>query len=119
MGDPASVPAGKYAREALTHYGVWGSVASNVARSENVRAALRFVETGDAAAGIVYATDAKAAGDSVAVVGVFPSDSHSPIVYPAALLTGREDGPGRDFLAFLASDTARKVFQDAGFGLSP
>ncbi len=117
LADPESVPAGKYAREALTHFGAWDAVASSVARAENVRAALRFVETGDAAAGIVYATDAAAAGDAVQVVGVFPAESHTPITYPAALLTGKADGPGAAFLAFLASEPARKAFADAGFGL--
>jgi molybdate transport system substrate-binding protein len=119
LADPDSVPAGKYAREALTHYGPWTSVEASVARTENVRAALRFVETGDAAAGIVYATDAKAAGDSVVVVGLFPAGSHTPIIYPAALLTGKANGPGKDFLAFLASEPARKAFRDAGFDPTP
>ena len=117
LGDPDSVPAGKYAKEALEHYGAWAGVAPSVARAENVRAALRFVETGDAAAGIVYATDAKAAGPSVLIVGTFPEDSHTPITYPAALLTGKEAGPGKAFLDFLATDAAKKAFQDAGFGL--
>jgi molybdate transport system substrate-binding protein len=77
------------------------------------------VETGDAAAGIVYATDAKAAGDSVVVVGLFPAGSHTPIIYPAALLTGKANGPGKDFLDFLASEPARKAFRDAGFDPTP
>lgn len=117
LGDPDSVPAGKYAKEALEHYGAWAGVEADVARAENVRAALRFVETGDAAAGIVYATDAKAAGQSVLIVGTFPEDSHTPITYPAALLTGKDAGPGKAFLDFLATDAAKKAFQDAGFGL--
>lgn len=118
LADPDSVPAGKYAREALTHFGAWDAVASSVARTENVRAALRFVETGDAAAGIVYATDAAAAGDVVQVVGVFPAGSHTPVTYPAALLAGKTEGPGAAFLAFLATEPARKVFRDTGFGLA-
>lgn len=117
LGDPDSVPAGKYAKEALEHYGAWAGVEGDVARAENVRAALRFVETGDAAAGIVYATDAKASGPSVLIVGTFPEDSHTPITYPAALLTGKDAGPGKAFLDFLATDAAKKAFQDAGFGL--
>lgn len=117
LADPDSVPAGKYAREALTHFGVWDAVASSVARAENVRSALRFVETGDAAAGIVYATDAAAAGSAVQIVGVFPAGSHTPITYPAALVAGKADGPGPAFLDFLTSGPARKAFEDAGFGL--
>jgi len=118
LADPNSVPAGKYAREALTHLGAWDAVASSVARAENVRSALRFVETGDAAAGIVYATDAAAAASAVQVVGIFPAGSHTPITYPAALLAGKTDGPGAAFLAFLASEPARTAFRVAGFGLA-
>jgi molybdate transport system substrate-binding protein len=119
LADPNSVPAGKYAREALTHFGAWAAVESSVARAENVRAALRFVETGDAAAGIVYATDARAAGDALMAIGVFPPESHTPIVYPAALIAGRADGPGKAFLTFLGSEAAEAVFREAGFGLGP
>jgi molybdate transport system substrate-binding protein len=118
LADPGSVPAGKYAREALAHLGAWDAVASDVARAENVRSALRFVETGDAAAGVVYATDAAAAGGALQVVGVFPPESHTPITYPAALLAEKSDGPGTAFLDFLVSDVARKAFADAGFGLA-
>jgi len=116
LADPDSVPAGKYAREALEHLGVWASVEGNIVRAENVRAALRYVETGDAAAGIVYGTDARAAGDKVFVVGTFPEGSHTPITYPGALLTGKGAGPGKDFLDFLGSEQAGKVFAAAGFG---
>ena len=117
LGDPDSVPAGKYAKEALEHYAAWAGVEASVARAENVRAALRVVETGDAAAGIVYATDAKAAGPSVLIVGTFPEDSHTPITYPAAILTGKEAGPGKAFLDFLATNGVKKAFVEAGFGL--
>jgi molybdate transport system substrate-binding protein len=117
LGDPDSVPAGKYAKEALEYFSAWASIEASVARAENVRAALRFVETGDAAAGIVYATDAKAVGPSVLIVGTFPEDSHTPITYPAALLTGKAAGPGKAFLDFLATDGAKKAFLEAGFGV--
>lgn len=119
LADPDSVPAGKYAKQALEHLAVWPGIEKSVARAENVRAALRFVETGDAAAGIVYSTDAKAAGDTVLIVGEFPAGSHTPIIYPAALLAGKAEGPGKAFLDFLASDEAKAAFAAAGFGLSP
>lgn len=117
LADPDSVPAGRYAKQALTYYGAWSGVKDGVARTENVRAALRFVETGDAAAGIVYATDAKASGGSVLIIGEFSRESHAPIAYPAALLAGKAAGPGKAFLTFLDTDDARKVFTDAGFGV--
>lgn len=119
LADPDSVPAGKYAREALEYFGAWALVEPNVVRAENVRAALRYVETGDAAAGIVFGTDAAAAGEAVSVVGTFPAQSHTPIIYPVALLAGKGEGMGKEFLTFLDSAQARRVFEAAGFGISP
>ncbi len=119
LADPNSVPAGKYARAALEQLGVWASVEASVVRAENVRAALRFIETGDAAAGIVYGTDAKAAARNVIVVGTFPEGSHTLISYPAAVLAGKASGPGQSFLDFLNEDAARRVFAQAGFGAAP
>lgn len=117
MANPDSVPAGKYGKEALEKLGAWTKVESSVARAENVRSALRFVEQGEAAAGIVYATDAKIAGPDVAVAATFPAESHTPITYPAASMAGRADGPGGAFLAFMESDKAKAAFEAAGFGL--
>jgi molybdate transport system substrate-binding protein len=117
IANPDSVPAGKYAKEALEHFGAWAGVEADTARAENVRATLRFVETGEAAAGIVYATDAKASGDKVVVVAEFPADSHTPITYPAAIMAGKAEGPGREFTAFLTSPEAKAAFESAGFGL--
>jgi molybdate transport system substrate-binding protein len=117
IANPDSVPAGKYAKEALEHFGAWTGVELETARAENVRAALRFVEQGEAAAGIVYATDARAAGGAITVVATFPADSHTPITYPAAIVAGKSEGPGKGFLAFLSSPEARTAFAAAGFGL--
>lgn len=117
MANPKSVPAGKYGKEALEKLGAWAGVETSVVRAENVRSALRFVEQGEAAAGIVYATDAKAAGASIWVAGTFPADSHAPITYPAAVMAGKEAGPGGGFLTFLKSDKAKEAFISAGFGL--
>ena len=91
LADPASVPAGKYAKAALTSLGVWDSVASKVAPAENVRVALEYVARGEAPFGVVYATDAKIA-PSVKVAGIFPEDSHAPITYPVALTKKRGTG---------------------------
>jgi molybdate transport system substrate-binding protein len=117
IANPDSVPAGKYAKEALEFFGAWAGVEPETARAENVRAALRFVETGEAAAGIVYATDAKAAGDKVAVAAEFPAESHKPITYSVAILGGKGEGAAKGFKDFLASPEARSAFEAAGFGL--
>lgn len=113
-----AVPAGQYGRAALENLGVWAAVATRVAQSENVRAALALVSSGEAPYGIVYATDA-AADDNVTVVGTFPEGSHPPIVYPVALLTGAADDADRAFLQALSSDGAGARFAEQGFVLLP
>jgi molybdate transport system substrate-binding protein len=113
VADPDSVPAGKYGKEALTRLGVWDSVAGNLARAENVRVALAYVARGEAPLGIVYETDAKAE-PKVKVAGVFPENSHAPILYPEALTRdAKPDAAG--FLAYLSSPAARAVFAKDGF----
>jgi len=113
IGDPTSVPAGIYAKAALVHLGVWDAVRKKIAPTADVRAALALVARGEAPAGIVYATDAAASG-KVAVVGVFPEDSHPPIAYPLALLRGAGES-ARHFYAYLRGREARAVFVRFGF----
>jgi molybdate transport system substrate-binding protein len=115
MGDPASVPAGKYGQEALTRLGVWPSVSARVARAENVRAALALVDRGAAPLGIVYATDARA-DPGVRVVGVFPAGSHAPISYPAAVLATSTHPDAEGFRRYLVSAEGKAVFRRFGFG---
>lgn len=112
-GDPAAVPVGRYAQAALEKLGVWNSVQDRLARTDNVRSALAFVERDDAAAGIVYATDAKAT-TKVATAGIFPAESHPPISYPAALIKGASP-EARGFFRFLRSKPARAIFARHGF----
>jgi molybdate transport system substrate-binding protein len=109
-----AVPAGQYGKASLESLGLWASVAGSVAQSENVRAALTLVSTGEAPFGIVYATDA-VSDDNVSVVGTFPEDSHKPIVYPGALLTGAADAADRAFFEALSSDAADATFAARGF----
>ncbi len=111
-----SVPAGQYGKESLQTLGVWSAVEGSVAQSENVRAALALVSSGEAPYGIVYASDALA-DDTVTVVGTFPADSHKPIVYPAALLTGAADAADKDFLKALSADAAEAKFTEQGFAV--
>lgn len=112
MADPASVPAGKYAKAALMALGIWNAVAPKVVQAENVRVALEYVARGEAPYGIVYATDARIA--PVKVIGVFPENSHPPILYPVAL-TRNASPAARAFLAFLEGPEARAIFEKAGF----
>ena len=116
VGDPAHVPAGKYAEEALKKLGAWDSLKDRLAPAKDVRAALVLVERGEAPLGIVYATDA-AVTKNVKVVATFPADSHAPIVYPAALTGTADKAGGSQFLDFLKTPEARAVFEKHGFTL--
>lgn len=113
-GDPAHVPVGRYAQQALTSLGVWAAVERKLARADNVRAALLLVERGEAPFGIVYATDA-AASAKVHVAGTFPAALHAPIRYPMAILAGRNRREVQRLYAFLGSPPALEAFRRAGF----
>jgi molybdate transport system substrate-binding protein len=112
-GDPDSVPAGRYARSALTKLGVWDEIAPRLARAENVRVALLYVARGEAPLGVVYASDALA-DKSVRVVDTFPADTHEPIVYPIAL-TASAKTQAAAFVAFLSGPQAHNIFVKYGF----
>ncbi len=113
VADPASVPAGKYAKAALTSLGVWNTVADHLAQAENVRVALAYVARGETPFGIVYTTDALAE-PKVKIVDTFPDKTHAPIVYPAAL-TKDAKPEAKAFLTFLEGPQARAVFVKYGF----
>jgi len=114
-GDPAHVPVGRYAEQALKAIGAWDAFAPRLVRSESVRAALAFVERGEVAAGIVYSTDA-AITPTVRVAGTFPAASHERIVYPVAAVAGKAGDETRAFLAFLTGPFARGILRRYGFG---
>ena len=118
IADPDAVPAGKYGKAALEKLGVWRSVEDKLARAENVRAALFFVARGEAPLGIVYQTDA-AAEKGVKIAGVFPENTHPPIVYPIALTSRSKTPAAAKFLAFLESPAAKPLFERQGFTVLP
>jgi molybdate transport system substrate-binding protein len=114
IADPDSVPAGKYGKAALEKLGVWQSTAAHIAGAENVRAALLYVDRKETPLGIVYATDA-ASDPNVEIAGVFPEDTHPPIIYPIALTAASNNPAAAKFLAFLESPAARPAFEKQGF----
>lgn len=116
MADVKAVPAGKYGKAALQALGVWTAVEGKVAMAENVRAALKLVAAAEAAAGIVYLTDAKAE-TAVKVIGTFPADSHPEIVYPVGLVAASQNPDAADFVKYLQSPKAREIFKQQGFTL--
>ena len=112
-GDVKAVPVGKYASAALERLGAWQAAEPKFAMAESVRAALTLVARGEAALGIVYATDAKIE-PGVKIIGTFPADSHPPIIYPVAA-TRTAKSEASDYLAFLRSSAAKTVFEKYGF----
>jgi molybdate transport system substrate-binding protein len=117
VADPASVPAGKYAKAALENLGVWQDVAGSLVQAENVRSALMFVARGDAPLGVVYDTDALD-DRRVRVVDVFPESSHPPIRYPMAL-TRNATPAARGFADYVRGLDGQTVFRKYGFTAPP
>jgi molybdate transport system substrate-binding protein len=113
VGDVRAVPAGLYAKAALEKLDAWAAVEPKLAMAENVRAALVLVARGEAPLGIVYETDAKIE-HGVKIVGVFPEDSHPPIIYPVALTQAAKPDAAA-YLAFLRTQAAKSVFERYGF----
>lgn len=114
MANVDAVPAGKYGKAALEKLGAWAGVSGKLAQTENVRAALLLVSRGEAAAGIVYRTDA-ASDPNVSIIGTFPEDTHPAIVYPMALTTKATRPDAKSFLGFLRGPKAKTLFEAQGF----
>jgi molybdenum ABC transporter, periplasmic molybdate-binding protein len=110
IGDPDHVPAGLYAKESLTHLGVFDKLSPQFAPASNVRDALMLVERNEAALGIVYSTDAKVS-DKVKIVGIFPAETFTSIEYPITLLKPEAN----DFYQYLKSPQAKMIFEKYGF----
>lgn len=115
-GQMQSVPAGIYARQSLSKLNWLNSLKGRMVETNDVRGALAFVERGECAAGIVYATDAKISS-RVSILGVLPDSTHQPIVYPVALtIQGQRNGDAQKFLHYLVnSPAARASFTYYGF----
>jgi len=112
-GDPASVPVGRYAKQALEKMGVWSVLEPRLARAENARAALALVARGEAVLGVVYLTDARSER-RVRIVANLPQDLHATIEYPAAL-TPRATPVAERYLEFLAGPEGQKIFARYGY----
>ncbi len=117
IGDPESVPAGQYGKEALESLGLWDAVSAKASLGTNVTEVLNWVAEGSADAGIVYATDAAQMPDKVEVVATAPEGSlAAKVIYPVGILAASEQRETADaFLAFLQSQEAQDIFTEAGF----
>lgn len=117
LGDPASVPAGQYAREALTNLGLWDQIQDRVSFGTNVTEVLNQVAASSADAGIVYATDAASMPEDVRVIGEAPEGSLAePVIYPVAVVAASaHPEEARAFVDFLQTEEAMEVFESYGF----
>lgn len=118
LGEPNSVPAGKYAKASLTSLGVWDSIEPRIVSADNVRAALNFVAKGEAPLGVVYRSDA-VSEPAVRVVDTFPDSSHAPIVYPAAVVADHDTPAARKLLDLLRAPSSQAIFTRYGFDAPP
>lgn len=115
LGEPASVPAGRYAQEVLTHFGIANQVNAKAVFAKDVRQVLTYVETGNAEAGIVYASDALASS-MVTVIAKASPDSHEPVVYPITVIkNSKSPETAKAFEAFLSSEQSLAIFEKCGF----
>jgi molybdate transport system substrate-binding protein len=118
IGEPKSVPAGKYAQEVLTKQKIFDPIKAKVVYAKDVRQVLNYVESGNADAGIVYLSDAKSS-NKVKVVETAPENSHSPVVYPLAVLkSSKNPDAAKDFVQFLFGNQAKTVFEKQGFTMA-
>ena len=112
MGDPAHVPAGTYAKQALRYFGWYEQVKDQIVPAKDVRSVLMVVEMSEAPLGIVYYTVAKKS-NKIKIIANIPEQSHKPIVFTAGLCTGSEEA--EQFLAYLVSPTALDILMKYGF----
>lgn len=114
IGNPASVPAGRYAKEAMEKAGVWAKLEPKLIMAQNVRQALDYVARGEVDAGLVYATDAAIMADKVVVTGEIPTTT--PVLYPVAIVHDTRNRQLADaFVKLLASARAQSIFRKYGF----
>jgi molybdate transport system substrate-binding protein len=115
LAEPTSVPAGVYSKKSFERVGIWDALARKVVPTENARATLAAVESGNVDAGIVYRTDAMVS-KKVRIAFEVPAASGPAISYPFALVKGApREAVARKFLEYLSSRAAREVFVRYGF----
>ena len=115
LGKPESVPAGKYAQEILTSFKIADRINSKAVYGKNVRQVLNYVATGNADAGIVYRTDAQVS-DRVQIVATAPENTHSPVIYPIAVIKDSDHpAAATKLVEFLSTPEVRAIFEEHGF----
>lgn len=118
-GNPKTVPAGRYAEEVFVYYKMLPTIKKKLIYAEHVRQVLDYVARGEVDAGVVYSTDVTVKAKEIRIVATAPEDSHSPIIYPAAVVKGTTKEPlAKAFVSLLISEQGRKVLEKYGFKMT-
>jgi molybdate transport system substrate-binding protein len=116
IGNPKTVPAGQYTEQLFNKLALKDTVQPKLVQAEDVRQVLDWVERREADAGIVYATDAHIAGDKVSIVATAPEDSHTPILYPIAVIkNSQQKSAAQEFIDLVLSGEGQAILQKYGF----
>jgi molybdate transport system substrate-binding protein len=116
VGNPKTVPAGRYADEVFSYYKLLPFIQDKLVFAENVRQVLDYVSRGEVDAGIVYTTDAAAKEKEIKVVAIAPDASHKPVVYPIAVIKGsKNEEAAKAFVSLVLSPDGQKILEKYGF----
>ena len=116
IGNPKTVPAGRYAQETLEYFKVFDALKNKFVLAENVRQALDYVARGEVDAGIVYLTDAKLMTNKVKIAVIAPETSHKPVIYPIAVVNGtKNEVLAKEFVKSITSEQTRRILEKYGF----
>jgi molybdate transport system substrate-binding protein len=116
IGNPKTVPAGRYSEEVLTYFHLIDAVKDRLIFAENVRQVLDYVARGEVDAGMVYSTDALVRAKEVKIVAEAPRESHAPVIYPIAVVKGStKETMAREFISVVTSNGGKRVLEKHGF----
>jgi molybdate transport system substrate-binding protein len=116
IGNPKTVPAGRYSEQVLKHFNLLEAVRNKLVFAENVRQVLDYVARGEVDAGMVYSTDAAIKAERVKIVMEAPEQSHEPVVYPIAVIKGsKKEILGREFISVVGSQEGKQILKQYGF----
>jgi molybdate transport system substrate-binding protein len=116
IGNPQTVPAGRYAQEVLTHFKLWDGVKDRLIFAENVRQVLDYVARNEVDAGIVYLTDAKFKEKEVRIIATAPPESHKPVIYPIGIVKdSKNETSAKAFVSLILSEDGGKILRKYGF----
>jgi molybdate transport system substrate-binding protein len=116
IGNPKTVPAGRYAEEVFNYFKLLPAIKDRFIFTENVRQVLDYVARDEVDAGVVYATDAAARPKETTIVAVAPEESHKPVIYPIAMVKGaKSESSAKAFISLVRSPEGQKILQKYGF----